>query len=148
MSSRWWKSWEEYSGHNRGDGTEGAAPSGPRPGPIDNSSLLPSGAAAGSSPTSPDTCPLRPWLKEGQDFHIVSEEGWKKLHGWYGGGPAIARPIDTKRYRRVLLYPLRLEVAVKDPNNGKEQSVTLSVPHQVRAWSRNHPATRCTSVYP
>lgn len=78
-------------------------------------------------------------MKEGQDFHVVSEEGWKKLHGWYGGGPAIARPIDTKRYRRVLLHPLRLEVVVKDPNNGKEQSVTLSVPHQVRAWSLTTP---------
>ena len=34
---------------------------------------------------------LKDGAREGGDFALISEAAWEKLHGWYGGGPAIRR---------------------------------------------------------
>eukprot|EP00929_Paragymnodinium_shiwhaense_P013945 TRINITY_DN121797_c0_g1_i1.p1 TRINITY_DN121797_c0_g1~~TRINITY_DN121797_c0_g1_i1.p1 ORF type:complete len:984 (+),score=216.28 TRINITY_DN121797_c0_g1_i1:101-2953(+) len=87
-----------------------------RPGPIDNKSLLKPGD---------DSC-LQPSLAEHTDYSIVSEEVWKLLHGWYGGGPAIKRRAieEPSGGVRVELYGLRLQVYVS--NKLSEGSTTMT----------------------
>lgn len=103
-----------------------------RPGPISNDELLPDGylqqqalhAESAGAAAAGDELPLRPGLTEHVDFVIVTEAAWARLHGWYSGGPAIARrmvsqPGDGDQpWLRVLLYPLSIEVVYREPGGG------------------------------
>ncbi|PNH01327.1 hypothetical protein TSOC_012787 [Tetrabaena socialis] len=155
--------WESCPPSVQGDGNRGPlmpnlGGGGPRPGPLDNADLLspsPSAAAAAPPPPPPppalpgapaaqpaarppDAAPLRPCLVEQLDFVVVSEPAWRRLQGWYGGGPAVARRVVADaapcagggggggRWARVALYPLLLEVVFKG-SDGKERAAALSI---------------------
>mmetsp|Transcript_41711 Transcript_41711/g.69502 ORF Transcript_41711/g.69502 Transcript_41711/m.69502 type:complete len:666 (+) Transcript_41711:72-2069(+) len=58
----------------------------PRPGPIDNISLV-----------GPDFKTPKPWLKKSAvgytgDYRVISKKAWDYLFNMYGGGPTISRP--------------------------------------------------------
>ena len=42
-------------------------------------------------PANNPTALLKDGMREDEDFHVVGEAAWQKLHSWYGGGPAICR---------------------------------------------------------
>ena len=79
VSAVWWKAWTAYVCYDDQD-----SPS-PRPGPIDNSSLL----------TQPWTSlgwlsnALRSDLREHLDFEYLTHVSWRKLWHWYQGAPAV-----------------------------------------------------------
>lgn len=71
-------------------------------GPVDNSPLLePSGA-------------LKRDLGEGVDYALVEASVWEKIAEWYGGGPALERPMIelgfVKKRLVVEVYPMTLHV--------------------------------------
>ena len=79
----WWKLFSAYAGlESAGSSSIGAAP----PGPIDTEPLL-TERKEGSSYRQ-----LAPLAAEGETFLLVTQETWKVLYGWYGGGPVIERP--------------------------------------------------------
>jgi hypothetical protein len=66
----------------------------PRPGPIDCSDLLDPSPIQGDLSTEELAlvAPLRPGLKEKEDFWILHEATWQLLKNWYGcSGPEISR---------------------------------------------------------
>ncbi|CAE7616944.1 UBP5 [Symbiodinium natans] len=114
LSMRWWDLWRDYTLYDKQtDLPAQPAPlsrswsgttKGERPSEIDNSDLLP----------RPDCTRLQSGLVENQDFILLHEEAWKKLHSWYGGGPALRRVVigslENRAQLRVELYPLCLTV--------------------------------------
>lgn len=79
ISAAWWKAWSAYVCYDDQD-----SPS-PRPGPIENSSLLTRPwTVSGWLTTS-----LREDLQEHRDFEYLTNISWRKLLYWYKGGPAI-----------------------------------------------------------
>lgn len=66
-------------------------------GPVDNSDLVldvgPANEKFRDERSDPFT-PLRPGLKQGEDFEVVPQEGWDKIKSWYGladQSPVIVR---------------------------------------------------------
>lgn len=55
---------------------------------------------------------LRRGLVRGRDYIVLSDHVWSVLHHWYGGSPAICRPIIEFSENRVgpELYPISLRV--------------------------------------
>jgi ubiquitin carboxyl-terminal hydrolase 4/11/15 len=122
---KWWKAWKLYSDYEERDDDHNAQP----PGEIDNSPLLETGADER----------LRMGQLEGVDYHLLPGAAWKKLHAWYGGGPAIRRKmigvpvaiggkLDLKLEVEVYLTTIRLyrgdaPPGTQSPGNGR---VTLS----------------------
>uniref|UniRef100_A0A061QM92 DUSP domain-containing protein n=1 Tax=Tetraselmis sp. GSL018 TaxID=582737 RepID=A0A061QM92_9CHLO len=87
VSLKWWAAWEEHNAHNRRapvDGVPGPA----NPGPIDNSTLL-----ATDSDSDDDEPKLKPNLKEGLDYRVVTEEAWERLKAVHGANMEIRRPV-------------------------------------------------------
>ncbi|XP_006661646.1 ubiquitin carboxyl-terminal hydrolase 9-like isoform X2 [Oryza brachyantha] len=79
-----------------------------RPGDIDNSKLLEESSSDGDEPE------LQRTLREGEDYDLVPQEVWRKLHEWYNGGPELSRKVIcsspiSKSYI-VDVYPLRLKL--------------------------------------
>lgn len=72
-------------------------------GPIDNTPLLAAEAGNGGKDASralPPTggaelprLPVRWGVREGDDFVLLPDQAWRALHDWFGGGPALARPV-------------------------------------------------------
>eukprot|EP01113_Clastostelium_recurvatum_P027005 TRINITY_DN3249_c0_g1_i3.p1 TRINITY_DN3249_c0_g1~~TRINITY_DN3249_c0_g1_i3.p1 ORF type:complete len:929 (-),score=274.41 TRINITY_DN3249_c0_g1_i3:1131-3872(-) len=97
LSLRWWKQWkrhvfyDDYFEPNESDYTS------PRPGPIDNEELV-----------EGEENILRRNMQENIDFVVFPVEMWRKLHGWYGGGPALPRKVITYGYARNLTVELKL----------------------------------------
>jgi len=81
---RWFRDWEEYvqiksSNKDSLEHLNGGLPHIPcRPGRIDNSELVSHGANDEGNGWT-----LRINLQEGQDYSLVPQEVWKKLHEWY-----------------------------------------------------------------
>ncbi|GFR46722.1 hypothetical protein Agub_g8345, partial [Astrephomene gubernaculifera] len=151
VSTTWWNAWVQYSGYS-GPSAESASTlmqlsggGSPRPGPISNTDLLPPGHTVDQKPLLPgseatpraEDVPLRPDLVEQQDFIVVSEASWQRLHSWYSGGPVIARRVvadpapgpsgcsGVARWTRVALYPLRFEVSYKEAKEGAQERTAV-----------------------
>lgn len=111
ISATWFATWCEYTGHaydpqqrkllgnNNNNNSKIAFADSiqeekPRPGPIDCSDLLDPSPIPGdlSSEELALAAPLRPGLKEKEDFWILHEATWQLLKNWYGcTGPEISR---------------------------------------------------------
>ena len=83
---------------------------------IDNNSLLVDGS-------------VKPDLKENEDYEIVTEAVYNKLHSWYGGGPQIKCNVEFNEVKN------DIEVVVREPQFDvyfKDQKKSFS-------FSRNKP---------
>ncbi|KAE8710711.1 Ubiquitin carboxyl-terminal hydrolase 9 [Hibiscus syriacus] len=123
ISSRWFQRWERYvqigtdknlNGNQSSDSrhSNGASSSvAERSGPIDNSDIIENG---GDCDCKEHEIQLRRTLMEGQDYVLVPQGVWEKLHQWYGGGPALPRKMIVQGvYHRnfdVEVYPLCLNL--------------------------------------
>eukprot|EP00439_Symbiodinium_sp_Y106_P079539 s558_g18.t1 len=129
LSMRWWDLWRDYTLYDKpavpaqpalSRSWSGTA-KGERPAEIDNSDLLP----------RPDCTRLQSGLVENQDFILLHEEAWKKLHGWYGGGPALRRRVigswENRAQLRVELYPLCLTVFQVDDYGNPDRDRPMQI---------------------
>ncbi|KAJ6832182.1 ubiquitin carboxyl-terminal hydrolase 9-like [Iris pallida] len=117
VSARWWRDWQDYVGlddTNRDftslrHSNDGLPHVPCRPGKIDNTSLV-------SYKTSGDgnDLDLRRNLQEGEDYNLIPQEVWKKLHEWYKGGPELPRRLISEgviaKSFSVEVYPLCLQL--------------------------------------
>lgn len=86
LRCRWFTGWEEYVGINRSNDDSifseqlngGLPRTSCRPGIIDNSELVLDEADGESNVNG-----LRRNLQEGEDYRLVPQKVWKKLHEWY-----------------------------------------------------------------
>ncbi|KAF8072770.1 UBP11 [Scenedesmus sp. PABB004] len=137
ISKSWWADWCAHTGfsHAQQPAPDAAAPAPPGAAPAP----APPACAAAPGAISNDAVvglngDLAPGLSENEQFEIVSAGSWALLHGWYGGGPTIARPAvpggraaHNKR-ARVIIYPLRLEVVWGGaPNEFKDMVADTNV---------------------
>jgi hypothetical protein len=96
----------------------------PRPGPIDCSDLLDPSPSPGdlSSEELALAAPLRPGLKEKEDFWILHEATWQLLKSWYGcTGPEIFRgyiPVGGSQ-RRLELHHDQWHLKAVDEHSGR-----------------------------
>ena len=122
---RWWKHWVAYAGWDHNDPVQGGITV---PGPIDNALLLTDGAGED----------LKDGVREGVEFTVVGEAAWAALVGWYGGGPAIARPTVVEggaggRASEVQLELTLLKLAVSlETDNPTLKSNSLGLPLTLR----------------
>ncbi|XP_021300601.1 ubiquitin carboxyl-terminal hydrolase 9-like isoform X2 [Herrania umbratica] len=123
ISSRWFRMWERYVGIDADDNLIGNQSSdsrqwngassvvAERPGPIDNSDIVQNGS---DCDCKENEIQLRRLLMEGQDYVLVPQGVWEKLHEWYKGGPALPRKMILQGvYHRkfdVEVYPLCLKL--------------------------------------
>ena len=92
ISAKWFADWCSYTGYSYdpqqrkllGNPSEEQANAGPYPGPIDSSDLVDPHAATGDLTTEElaAAVPLRPGLKEKEDFWILHEATWQLLKSW------------------------------------------------------------------
>lgn len=95
----WFGKWAAYSGYTisalTGKDVADASDAplckaAPRPGPIDNSDLL----CEDTAPLIDDDPPqIDAAATEHTDYVVLTADAWRKLHGWYGGGPELPRPV-------------------------------------------------------
>eukprot|EP00727_Mastigamoeba_balamuthi_P000098 m51a1_g10085 hypothetical protein (1253) ;mRNA; f:70462-75865 len=119
VSGHWWAHWTAYAGYPGADPLLDL----PRPGPIDNSSLL---TASGA---------LAPGLVEGHDLFAVPLSVWRYLHSLYGGGPPLVRlyvPYGALHAPRLELYPLVLFARLSGRASGAGETLLLFLmsPHE------------------
>ncbi|KAK8518374.1 hypothetical protein V6N13_027851 [Hibiscus sabdariffa] len=121
ISSRWFRSWERYVGidadRNLNQSSDyrnsnmASSIVAEMPGPIDNSDIVQNGS---DGECKEDEIQLRGMLMEGQDYVLVPQKVWEKLHEWYKGGPALPRKMILQGvYHRnfdVEVYPLCLNL--------------------------------------
>eukprot|EP00727_Mastigamoeba_balamuthi_P001046 m51a1_g10939 putative ubiquitin carboxyl-terminal hydrolase family protein (442) ;mRNA; r:172562-174676 len=94
VCAQWWNHWCAYTGY-----PSGAPQDVPRPGPIDNTSIIAENGV------------LTPGLAEGRDVFGVPVSVWRYLQAVYGGGPPVVRlfvPHGALNSPRLELYPLVL----------------------------------------
>ena len=82
VDASWWETWKSWVAFDD-EGDEGGPPRGPRPGIIDNSSLLVEGS----------TARLRLGLREGLDYEILLLAEWELFEKWYAPAPKL-KPVD------------------------------------------------------
>ncbi|XP_023770478.1 ubiquitin carboxyl-terminal hydrolase 9 [Lactuca sativa] len=116
VSNRWFTKWQKYVGEETGayqleelsNDKQASASSkvGERPGPIDNTDIIANeGGHDGNDLQLPRT------LVEREDYVLVPQGVWDKLHGWYKGGPALPRKmisVGTRETYAVEVFPLAL----------------------------------------
>ncbi|CAI9274637.1 unnamed protein product [Lactuca saligna] len=116
VSNRWFTKWQKYVGEETGayqleelsNDKQASASSkvGERPGPIDNTDIIANeGGHDGNDLQLPRT------VVEGEDYVLVPQGVWDKLHGWYKGGPALPRKmisVGTRETYAVEVFPLAL----------------------------------------
>nr|AAN04210.1 Putative ubiquitin carboxyl terminal hydrolase [Oryza sativa Japonica Group] len=125
VSHSWWLNWQSYVGLIKPDENDAdmlpQAPS--RPGEIDNSKLV-----SEESSSIGDEPELQRTLREGDDYALVPQEVWRKLHEWYKGGPELSRRVicssPTSRSYIVDVYPLRLKLF--DGRDSLERIIRIS----------------------
>ncbi len=102
VAARWLSSWQQFA--------EGM---GGRPEAVDNAPLL------------DERGQMRRGLLELQDYVLLPKQSYDKLAEWYGGGPALVRPVIEVGLRRrpvVEVYPMTLRVAERR-NPAREETV-------------------------
>ncbi|XP_052211604.1 ubiquitin carboxyl-terminal hydrolase 9-like [Diospyros lotus] len=119
VSSRWFTSWQRYTGQDAGaylfdqcstdSGSLVLSKTMDRPGPIDNSDIVLNG-----NDSEGDDLELRRTLEERCDYVLVPQQVWEKLFEWYKGGPALPRRLisqgDVNKQFNVEVYPLRFKL--------------------------------------
>ncbi|KAE8717492.1 Ubiquitin carboxyl-terminal hydrolase 9 [Hibiscus syriacus] len=135
ISSRWFRRWERYVGvdadrnlNQSSDSRHSITASSnmeEMPGPIDNSDIVQNGS---DGVCKEDDIQLRGMLMEGQDYVLVPQKVWEKLHEWYKGGPALPRKMILQGvYHRnfdVEVYPLCLNLI--DSRDESQLAIWLS----------------------
>ena len=115
ISLKWWESWCGYSGFVGEAGRVGLAPSGARPGPIDNGPLLDPAYEAADAV-------LRKDAMEGEQYTLIEERAARLLWEWYGGvGPELpreVRAVGMRKRARVDVHPLRFRLFMCDVETG------------------------------
>ncbi|XP_073102323.1 ubiquitin carboxyl-terminal hydrolase 10-like [Elaeis guineensis] len=125
VSQRWWRDWQEYVGFDwfSEHSSKGHLSSLPRPGKIDNSKLVLNGTDAEGNELD-----LQRNLQEGEDYTLVPHEVWKKLLGWYKGGPELPRKVISEgnidKELRVEVYPLCLKLI--DARDDSQRTIRIS----------------------
>ncbi|KAH9617823.1 hypothetical protein KSS87_005885 [Heliosperma pusillum] len=128
MVSRWFASWQKYTGlDENGDVMSADSLDLPnthdRPGPIDNSGLV--SHLIYSEPGSPE---LIRTLEEGRDYVLVPEGVWNKLLEWYKGGPPLPRRLilqgSIHKKFNIEVYPLTLRLI--DSRDNSETVIRIS----------------------
>lgn len=85
IDARWWTLWKNYSGYSEDESNAEdlvlriVEPQ--RPGPIDNCLLLDEHGS------------LKTGIQRKYDYEFLPSGVWNLLYSWYGGGPAILRPV-------------------------------------------------------
>ncbi|KAL7111065.1 hypothetical protein ACP275_05G064500 [Erythranthe tilingii] len=132
ISSRWFMTWQRYTGKIEGDypfdghsiESQFTMPSGieDRPGPIDNNDIVANGM------DNEDDLQLLRTLEEEKDYALVPQEVWDKLFKWYKGGPALPRKMisvgDQQKQFIVEVFPLSLRLI--DSGDQSEVIIRLS----------------------
>ncbi|TYH40961.1 hypothetical protein ES332_D12G284000v1 [Gossypium tomentosum] len=137
ISSSWFRKWERYVGIDGDENLIGNQSSdsrhingassvvAERPGPIDNSDIVENGS---DSDGKGNDIQLRRMLIEGQDYVLVPQGVWEKLHGWYKGGPELPRKMILQGvYHKkfdVEVYPLCLKLV--DSRDESQSTIWLS----------------------
>ncbi|MBA0657221.1 hypothetical protein Goklo_009524 [Gossypium klotzschianum] len=137
ISSSWFRKWERYVGIDGDENLIGNQSSdsrhingassvvAERPGPIDNSDIVEDGS---DSDGKGNDIQLRRTLIEGQDYVLVPQGVWEKLHGWYKGGPELPRKMILQGvYHKkfdVEVYPLCLKLV--DSRDESQSTIWLS----------------------
>ncbi|CAB3376870.1 Hypothetical predicted protein [Cloeon dipterum] len=106
----------------------------PRPGPVDNTSLVVPPPVTGINKIPPLTAEggklRRSNLVKGRDYQLLPLALWKALEQWYGGSPAlprqVIRPTDGAE-PELELYPLVLKI-MRHQTNPRP-------PNQQQTWS-------------
>jgi hypothetical protein len=137
---RWFNQWARYTGFTDRGSSQGSQEliranhtSAERPGPIDNNSLL----GRDNDPES-----LKPDLREGQNFKLLSEPAWDYLQGLYSGGPAIPRRVVRNRDNSrayVEVYPRRVYVV-------KSSQLDTEIPISISSQVMPDPTALCTAL--
>ncbi|KAG8088141.1 hypothetical protein GUJ93_ZPchr0010g8575 [Zizania palustris] len=125
VSHSWWVNWQRYVGLiSPGENDVDMFPQAQnRPGEIDNSKLvLEESSSADEEPE------LQRTLREGEDYTLVPQDVWRKLHEWYKGGPEISRKVIcdslTSKSYIVDVYPLCLKLF--DERDSSERILRIS----------------------
>ncbi|KAG4171926.1 hypothetical protein ERO13_A12G241400v2 [Gossypium hirsutum] len=137
ISSSWFRKWERYVGIDGDENLIGNQSSdsrhingassvvAERPGPMDNSDIVENGS---DSDIKGNDIQLRRMLMEGQDYVLVPQGVWEKLHGWYKGGPELPRKMILQGvYHKkfdVEVYPLCLKLI--DSRDESQSTIWLS----------------------
>ncbi|KAK8585998.1 hypothetical protein V6N13_130524 [Hibiscus sabdariffa] len=137
ISSSWFQRWERYVGIDVDENLIGNQSSdsrhingassamAERPGPIDNTDIVENG---NNSDSKENEMQLRRMLMEGQDYVLVPQGVWEKLHEWYKGGPALPRKMILQgvlhRKFDVEVYPLCLKLT--DSRDESQSTIWLS----------------------
>ncbi|XVF53187.1 hypothetical protein PTKIN_Ptkin05aG0080200 [Pterospermum kingtungense] len=137
ISSRWFQRWERFVGIDaNGDLIENESSDSrhfdgassmvaERPGPIDNSDIVQNGS---DCDCKENEIQLRRGLMEGQDYVLVPQGVWEKLHEWYKGGPALPRKMISQGIHHknfdVEVYPLCLKLI--DSRDESQSVICLS----------------------
>ncbi|MBA0718816.1 hypothetical protein Golax_006544 [Gossypium laxum] len=137
ISSSWFRKWERYVGIDGDENLIGNQSSdsrhingassvvAERPGPMDNSDIVENGS---DSDGKGNDIQLRRMLIEGQDYVLVPQGVWEKLHGWYKGGPELPRKMILQGvYHKkfdVEVYPLCLKLV--DSRDESQSTIWLS----------------------
>ncbi|KAE8662005.1 Ubiquitin carboxyl-terminal hydrolase 10 [Hibiscus syriacus] len=137
ISSSWFRRWERYVGIDPDENLIGNRSSdyrhingsssvmAERPGPIDNSDIVENG---NDSNCKENEIQLRRMLMEGQDYVLVPQGVWEKLHEWYQGGPALPRKMILQgvlhRKFDVEVYPLCLKLI--DSRDESQSTIWIS----------------------
>jgi ubiquitin carboxyl-terminal hydrolase 4/11/15 len=105
ISSTWWLLWKRFVGYD--ESIYSNLCDMPRPGPIDNHTLV------------EENGELKHYVTETYHFMYLPKTAWEYLHGIYGGGPEIARLCVTQRNSTIIeLRKLKLSVIwSRDPKN-------------------------------
>ncbi|XP_020247698.1 ubiquitin carboxyl-terminal hydrolase 9-like [Asparagus officinalis] len=131
ISARWFRGWKRYvqlkSSNDDSITSEQLNGIPPhvacKPGKIDNSELVTNGTYEENNGLV-----LRRNLLEEEDYCLVPQEVWKKLHEWYKGGPELPRKrislgLHGKSFA-VEVYPLSLQLV--DGRDLSERTITIS----------------------
>ncbi|KAE8683924.1 Ubiquitin carboxyl-terminal hydrolase 9 [Hibiscus syriacus] len=137
ISSSWFRRWERYVGIDADENLIGNQSSdsrhingafsvvAERPGPIDNSNIVENG---NDTDCKENEIQLRRMLMEGQDYVLVPQGVWEKLHEWYQGGPALPRKMILQgvlhRKFDVEVYPLCLKLI--DSRDESQSTIWIS----------------------
>jgi len=131
ITTRWWQSWIDYviqdltsvtsnGSHHHEFGSKTPR----RPGAIDNTDLIDDAALEVSNME----IEIHDTLVEGRDYILLPQQVWEKLHGWYGGGPTLARKAINTGFSQtdlaIEVYPLRLQLLLM--SRGEQTFIRIS----------------------
>jgi len=120
IATKWYKSWKDFVRYESWYPTHHTVS---RPGTIENDTIIEPGSQPGDEK-------IRKTCMENYDFMIISEDMWKTLQAWCGGGPPLPRKVINSGYYHgsnftVEVRPLSLKV-FKSSDSGNYVNATFS----------------------